>query len=185
MNRPLTLIVAAALAILSCSREKERLQGQLGVLEQERAALIQRIDQRKSAVQESSRRIEALKSELTAYADGLESFMAGHRIAIECIRASRSTWGDSNPAFSHAVAPTTRMGAALCSVALLNQRFAAEVAEVTDRIAEGEKRKRELKEQIAAAERALDADRAEVQKSENAVDAIALEIADVQQQMQR
>jgi predicted nucleic acid-binding Zn-ribbon protein len=176
--------LALCAVLLACSGEKRRLQEQLNVLEQERASLSQRLDQRKNMMRDTTQRLEALNAELTAYNTDVHSFIAAHRIAAECIRASRSTWGENN-AFSHDVSATTRFGTALCSVALLNAQFAHEVEGVANRLGEADAHVRNLKEQAAAAERELAADRTEVEKSEAAVREIAAEIADVQRQMER
>jgi predicted nucleic acid-binding Zn-ribbon protein len=68
---------------------------------------------------------------------------------------------------------------------VLNAQFAQEVTRVADKLGEADAHVRQLKEQIAAAERELTAERAEVAKSESAVGDIAVEIADVQRQMER
>ena len=175
-------LVAICIVFLACNGEKRRLQQQLTVLEQERASLSQRLDQHRNTLRDTTQQLEALNSDLTSYNTDVHSFIAAHRIAAECIRASRSTWGENNT-FSHEMSATTRIGTALCSVGLLNAQFAQEVAHVTDKLDEADAHARKLKEQIAAAERTLTADRAEVEKTETAAREVAAEIADVQRQM--
>ena len=177
-------LVALCVVLLSCNGEKHKLQEQLTVLEQERTSLSQRLDQRKSTMHDTTHRLEGLNSELTTYNTEVLSFIAAHRIAAECIRASRSTW-DRNNAFSHDVSTATRFGTVLCSVALLNAQFSQEVGRVADKLGEADEHVRTLKEQIAEAERALVADRAEVEKSQEAVGEVAAEIVDVQRQLDR
>jgi len=183
MRAPLCFAVLCVV-LLAGSCKSRKLQEQLTVLEQERASLTQRLDQHKNGLREATLRVDTLNSELTTYNTDIHSFVAAHRIAAECIRASRSTWGD-NSTFSHDASATTRLGSALCSVALLNAQFAQEVTRVADKLGEADAHVRQLKDQIAAAERELAAERAEVAKSEAAVGDIAVEIADVQRQMDR
>jgi chromosome segregation ATPase len=176
--------VAFCAVLLACNGERHRLREQLAVLEQERASLSQRLDQHRNTLRDATRQLDALSSTLTTYNTDMRAFIAAHRIAAECIRASRSTWGE-NSTFSHDVSATTRLGSALCSVALLNSQFAQEVARVADKLGEADAHVRQLKEQIAAGERELAAERAAVAKSEAAVGDIAAEIVDVQRQMER
>jgi predicted nucleic acid-binding Zn-ribbon protein len=176
--------IALCVVLLACNSETRRLQEQLTVLDQKRVSLSQRLEQRRSTMRDTTHRLEALHSDLTTYNTETLSFIAAHRISAECIRASRSTWGENN-AFSHDVSTATRFGTVLCSVALLNAQFAQEVARVAERLGEADAHVRDLKQQIAAAESALTTDRAEVEKSEAAVGEIAAEIADVQRQMER
>jgi hypothetical protein len=128
--------------------------------------------------------IDALNAELTAYNTSVHAFIDGHRIAAACIRASRSTWGENN-AFSHDVSTGTRVGTALCGVALLNPVFARDVALVADKLGEADAHVRDLQAQITAAQRAIDADRAQVRDSESSVDQLAAEIEDVHRQLER
>jgi len=183
--RPHMRCIAAAVFLLVCaSCERPRLQQQLDLLEQERTSLAQRVEQRRNSLRDSTERLAALNSELTAYNTDIYSYISAHRIAAECIRASRSTWGENNT-FSHEVSATTRFGTVLCSVALLNAKFSQEVARVADKLGEADAHARMLKDQIATAERAVAADRGEMEKSETAVGEIAAEIADVQRQLEK
>jgi predicted nucleic acid-binding Zn-ribbon protein len=175
--------IALCVVLVACNSEKKRLQAQLTVLDQEQASLSQRLEQRRSAMRDTTQRLEALHSELTTYNTETLSYIAAHRISAACIRASRSTWGENN-AFSHEVSTATRFGTALCSVALLNAQFAQEVAGVAESLGRADAHVRELKQQIGEAERTLAADRTEVEKSEAAVNEIAAEIVDVQRQME-
>jgi predicted nucleic acid-binding Zn-ribbon protein len=176
--------VALCVILLAFGCERRKLQERLTVLEQERASLTQRLDQHKNSLRDATLRVDTLNSELTTYNTDIHSFVAAHRIAAECIRASRSTWGD-NSTFSHDVSATTRLGSALCSVGLLNAQFAQEVTRVAEKLGEADAHVRQLKEQIAAGERELAAERAEVAKSEAVVGDIAAEIVDVQRQLDR
>jgi chromosome segregation ATPase len=183
MRRPLRF-VALCVILLAFGCERRKLQERLTVLEQKHTSLTQRLDQHKNTLRDATQRLDALNSELTTHNTDIRSFVAAHRIAAECIRASRSTWGDNNT-FSYDVSATTRLGSALCSVALLNAQFAQEVTRVADKLGEADARVRQLKEQIAAGEKELAVERAEVAKSEAAVGDIAAEIVDVQRQMER
>ena len=175
--------VLLSIALFACNGEQRRLQKKADLLEEERMSLTQRVDERQNAVRQASDKIDALKRELATYTANVQSFITAHRIAASCIRASRSTWGETN-AFSHDVAMTTRMGAALCSVGLLNRQFADEVAHVADQLGEADAHVRTLKEQLTAAEQELAADRTELEKSEAAVRELGAEISDVRQQME-
>lgn len=169
---------------LACNGEKRRLQEQLAVLQQRQTTLSQRLTNRKTTMREAQHQFDTLNADLTAYDTDVHKFISNHRIAAECIRASRSTWGENN-AFSNEVSTLTTVGAALCGVALLDHGFAQEVAHVTDKLGDADTRVKALKEQIAAAQRTVDADRSEVQKNEAAIDRIAAEIADVQVRLER
>lgn len=182
MRAPIRFAVLCIL-LLACSCKSKRLQEQLTVLEQERASLTQRLEQHRNTLRDAGQRLDTLNSELTTYNTDIRSYVTAHRIAAECIRATRSTWGD-NSTFSHEVSAMTRLGSALCSVGLLNAQFAQEVTRVADKLGEADAHVRQLKEQIATGERELAAERAEVAKSESAVGDIAVEISDVQRQME-
>ena len=178
------VLAILSIALFACNGQQRRLQGKADLLEQERASLTQRVDERQTAVRDTSDKLDTLNRELATYGTNVQSFITAHRIAASCIRAARSTWGENN-AFSHDVATTTRVGAALCSVALLNKQFAEEVGHVADQLGEADAHVRTLKGQIAAAERELAAHRSELEKSEAAVRQLGAEIADVRQQMER
>src|SRR5689334_20676666 len=182
MRRIGALCVLWVIALVACNGEQRRLQQKSELLEQERMSLSQRIDKRQAAVRETSDKLDALNRELTMSTSNAQSLIAAHRIAVSCIRAARSTWGENNT-FSRDVPTTARFGTALCSVGLLNAQFAAEVGRVADQLNEADAHVRTLKEQIAAAERQLTADRSELEKSEAAVREIGAEIAEVRQQM--
>src|ERR1700756_3214301 len=127
--------IALCVILLACGREQHRLEEQREVLEQKRVSLSQRLEQHRKSLCDATQRIESLNASLTAYNTHVRSFIEAHRIAAECIRASRSTWGESN-AFSHDVSPTARFGTALCSVGLLSTQFAQQVAHVAEKLAE-------------------------------------------------
>src|SRR5947207_7478291 len=114
---------------------------------------------------ETTPQLSPLNHALNANDTNIHSYITAHRIAAACIHASRSTWGENN-AFSHDVSTATRLGTALCSVALLNAQFAAEVTRVADQLNEADSHVRNSKEQIAATERELASDRAELERSE-------------------
>jgi len=177
-------LVALCLLLVACNGEKRRLQQRLAELEQQHATLSQRLKVRRNTIRDSAQRIDTLNAELTAYNTSVHTFIDGHRVAAECIRASRSTWGDNN-AFSHDVSTATRFGTALCAVALLNREFAQEVAHVADKLGEADAHVHDLQAQIATAERAIDTDRADVERGEAEVDRVAADIAAVQQQLER
>jgi len=181
--RARTAAVILSIGLLACNREEQRLQKKLMVLEGERASLSQRADERRNTLRDTTQHLEALNNELTTYDTNVHSYITAHRIAAACIHASRSTWGENN-AFSHDVSTATRLGAALCSVALLNAQFAAEVTRVADQLNEADAHVRNSKEQIAATERQLASDRAELERSEASVREIGAEIANVQQQLE-
>jgi len=177
-------VIALFLSLLVCNCQKKRLQAQLTVLEQERASLSQRVEERRNRVRDTAQHLESLNSELATYNTNVHAFIVAHRVTAGCIQASRSTWGENN-SFSRDVSMSTRLGAALCSVALLNAQFAAEVARVAEQLSEADAHVRQLKEQIAATERELASDRTELDRNEASAREIGAEIADVQQQMDR
>jgi len=177
-------LIALCFLLLGCNGEKRRLQQRLAALEQQHTTLSQRLEARRNTIRDSTQRIDTLNAELTAYNTSIHTFIGGHRVAAECIRASRSTWGDNN-SFSHDISTATRFGTALCSVALLNREFAQEVARVADKLGEADAHVRDLQAQIVAAQRAIDTDRAEVERGEAEVDRVAADIAGVQQQLER
>lgn len=175
--------LALCFLVLACNGEKQRLQQRLTTLEEQKAMLSQRVEVRRATIRDAMQRMDMLNAELTAYTTSMHAFLDGHRIAAECIRASRSTWGDNN-AFSHEVSSTTRIGTALCAVALLNRDFAHDVAQVADKLGEADAHVRDLQAQIAAAQRAIDTDRAEVERGQAEVDRVAADIIGVQQQLE-
>ena len=175
-------LVVLSMALLACNGEQRRLQAKASLLEREQASITGRVDEQRNTVRETNERLDAANRELTTYNTNVQSFIAAHHLAASCIRTGRSTWGENN-AFAHDVSAATRLGAALCSVALLNAQFAAEVARVADQLSEADVRVRKLKEQIAATERELASDRSELEKRQASAREIGEEIADVRQQM--
>lgn len=177
-------MVVLSLALLACNGERRRLQTQLTALEEKRASLVQVADERRNTLRDATQDLDRRNGELSRYNDNVRSFIAAHRIAAACIHASRSTWGENN-AFSHDVSTATRFGTALCSVGLLNAQFAQEVTRVADQLSEADAHVRQLKEQIAAAEKEIASGRVELERSEASLREIGAEIVDVQQQVER
>lgn len=180
----LHVLAVFSILLLACHSEQRRLQERMELLEGEQASRSRRVEETQSATRETGDRLDALKRELATYNTNIESFINAHHIAASCIRTARSTWGDNN-SFSHVPSATTRFGTVLCGVALLNGQFAAEVAGVADQLTQADTHVRKLKEQIAATEQDLAADRSALDKSEAALRQIEGEIADVRQQMER
>lgn len=179
-----TFALAICVVFLACNRERRQLEERLGILEQQRMTLDRTVTDRRARADDAARRIATLKADLAAYNTDVHDFIAGHRVTAECIRASRSTWGESN-SFSNDVSRLTKFSAALCSVALLSDDFAAEVARVTAKLNEADAHVKGLKDQIAAAERVLDAERAAVRDKEAELDRITAEVAVVRRRLER
>lgn len=181
--RPNAGLAALFLLALACNSEKRRLAEHLTQLEERRNTVLQRLTAKRNAMRDSQQRLDTLNADLTAHNTGVHTFLSNHRVAAECIRASRSTWGESN-AFSNDVSRLTKFGAALCTVALLDNTFSREVTHVADKLAEADARVKELQQQVADAQRAVEADRHEVQREEMTLDEIAASMADVQRKLQ-
>ncbi len=177
-------IVALAALVVGCDSETKRSQARLAALERQRTDLAERLTVRQNAMREAQQRLDSLNGGLATYNTEVHRFIENHRMAAECIRAARSTWGDGN-AFSGEVSNLTRAGAAICAVALLNSSFAREVASVTDKLHEADVHVQNVKAEITAAQRALDAKRSELEGNEAAIDRIDVEIADVRRQLER
>jgi flagellar biosynthesis chaperone FliJ len=175
-------LLALILLLSACNGEKRRLQERLTSLGNEQAELSRRLETRRSAVRDTSQQIQTLNSAIAAGNSEMDSFMAAHRIAAGCIRASRSTWDEGN---AHDVPTAATVGAALCSVALFNRTFAAEITAVTRRLDDAAAHTRNLKEQIATLETTLETERSELKKCEAAAEQNAAEIADAQLQLAR
>jgi septal ring factor EnvC (AmiA/AmiB activator) len=180
--RTASLIAACLLALAACNQEKERLTVHLASLEERRAAVARRVTERANAIAETERNLATLTAELTAHNTGVHAFLASHQGAATCIRTSRSTWGGDSP-YVNEVSALSRFGTALCSVLLLDGDFAREVEHVTSTLREADARAKALKEQIAAAQRKLETDRAELRRDQDAVEGIAAELADVRWQL--
>jgi septal ring factor EnvC (AmiA/AmiB activator) len=182
MCRAACLTSLLVLALAACNGEKRRLMDRLAQLEQQHAAVARKMDQRRNAIAGAERRLATLNADLTAHNTEVHAFLAGHTIALACIRASRSSWG-SDSAFEADISATARFGTVLCGVALLNDEFAREVAHVTDRLRQADARVKELKEQMAAARRTIENERAERRRDEDAGDAIAAEMTGIRRQL--
>lgn len=180
LTRP--LLVACCLLALACNREKRRLTEHLATLEQQHAAAAQRVDSRREALRDSESRLDALTRELTALNTEVQTFLGNHKIAAACIRTSRSSWGESS-AFANELSTESRFGTALCGVALLNGEFAREVAYVTEKLREADKRIKELNEQLAAMRRTVEGDRANLQQEQSAADQLEVEMSDVRHRL--
>lgn len=176
------LVAVCAFMAAACNTQERRLTEQLASLEQRHADASRRVADRTNAIAESERKLERLNGDLTAQNTEVHAFLAGHKIAAACIQASRATWG-SDDAIANELTAMSRVGSALCSVALLNAEFAREVEYVTGRLREADVRVKHLKEQIAAAKEMLDNERAELRRDQDAADGIAAEMADVKWQL--
>lgn len=172
-------LVAFCVAVLcACNGEKRRLMAHLEELEQQRAALALRIDNRKSAIRSTERRIDALNADLAEHNSQVHAFIFQHKAATACIRAATIALAADNE-YSQQIAGAARWGAALCAVGLLNPRFAQEVTDVADKLTRDDARARNLKEQIAGLLRTIDAERSDLHTDESALEKIASEMADV------
>jgi len=175
-------LLAFCMVVAACNGEKHRLEEQLAVLQRRHTAATQKITEHTNAMRQSEHQLDALNAELTAYNTDLHNVLANHRIAAECIRASRSTWSENNT-LSNDASTLTKVGTALCGVGLLSSEFSREVAFVTNKLNEAETHAKSLKEQIIAAQRAVESERSEVQRNETELDQVAAEIAEVQRRL--
>jgi septal ring factor EnvC (AmiA/AmiB activator) len=182
MRRRVFFAAVSLAALVACNAEKRRLTERLAALEQQHAIVSQRLAQRRGAIDETERRISTLNADLTAHNTEVHAFIGNHKLAAACIKASRTSWGSEN-AFGDEVSATSRISAALCGVALLNGEFAREVAYVADKLRAADARVKELKEQMAAAQRTIDTERAELRGDQDAADVLAAEMAGIRGQI--
>ena len=179
-----TRVLAVCLVLLACNRERRQIEGRLAVLDEQRLMLERTVNERRNRAAEATRRADGLKADLAAYNTDLHDFLARHRITAECIRASRSTWGEGNSS-SNDGSRRTKVSAALCAVALISNEFAAEVARVTEKLNEADVHVKDLKDQITAGERILETERAAVRAKESELDAITAEITVLRRRLER
>jgi predicted nucleic acid-binding Zn-ribbon protein len=179
-----TRAVALCIVLLACNRERRQIEERVAILDEQRVMLERTVSDRRNRVAEATRRADALKADLAAYNTELHDFLANHRVAAECIRTSRSAWGEGH-SFSGDGSRLTKVGAALCSVALISNEFAAEVARVTEKVDEAGAHVKDLEAQINAAERTLETERAAVREKESELDAITAEITVLRRRLER
>ncbi|HYC60680.1 MAG TPA: hypothetical protein VEK79_14035 [Thermoanaerobaculia bacterium] len=177
-------LVAFCLIAAACNGERRRLEEQLTVLQQRHALASRNITEHTKAMRRSEHQLDTLNAELTAYNTDVHHLLANHRAAAECIRTGRGAWGASNT-FSNDASALTKVGIALCGVALLSREFAQEVAFVTKKLDEAETRVQSLKQQITAEQRAVESERSEVMRNETELDQVAMEIADIQRRLEK
>jgi DNA repair exonuclease SbcCD ATPase subunit len=175
----LTLLV---LILPACNTERRRLTERLPHLEQEYKDASRRLTARRAALAASEDRIRSLRVDLALQNTETQNYLQQHQIAAACIKADRMNWGGEGQRSGDA-ARGAKLGGALCSVALLNNFFAQEVAGVTQHLGESEGHARELKERIAGEERALESQRGEIRADEDSVDRASADLAAVQQQL--
>lgn len=175
-------IVTLCVLLFACNGEKKRLAARIAALDAQHSALVQRQDDRRNALRDSEQRLASLESEVTGQNTEVQAFMAGHKIAAACIQASRRSWSSDN-AYSNDVSAYSRLGNALCGVALLNSEFAREVDSVVDRLREADGRVKDLQRQMAALRSTIDAQRSQLQSDENEIDRVASAIVELRQQL--
>jgi hypothetical protein len=154
----------------------------LAALEQQHVIASERLPARSNVIADAQRRLDTLNTDLTTHNTEVHAFIEHHKVAAACIRASRASWSNEN-AFSTEVSLPSRVGAALCGVALLNGDFAGEVRFVTEKLSEADARVKDLKAQMDAARRTIDNEGVELQRDQNTADGIAAEIAGIRQQL--
>lgn len=167
------------IALFSCNGEKRRLTAEIETMEHRRASLQRRLDERRSDLRESEDQLHALQRELTAHNTEIPEFIVQHRLAATCLRAAQITLGDHNE-YSQQLARAAGWGTVLCTVALLDQRFAREVTMVANRVNTADARARDLKEQIQRAQQAVDGQQARVRDDEAALDQVSADIGDLE-----
>jgi peptidoglycan hydrolase CwlO-like protein len=175
-------LIAAAMLLTACNAEEKRIQGEIKQLQRQSAILGRRIDYRKGAVRTSENRLGTMNTELTALNSDVHALIFQHRMAVTCLRAASITFGDDNQ-YSQQIAGAAGWGTILCTIALLDPKFAQEVTTVANRLTAADLRAKDLKQQIAEVRKDLDAETARVRDDEAARDQLTSEIADLQYQL--
>jgi chromosome segregation ATPase len=169
-------------AFSSCNAEKRRLTEHLGALEEQHAAVSRRLLRKKQAMTEAEDRLRAVKVDLAVHNTEAQTYIQQHQIAAGCIRAARIQFDEDN-AFSGEVTRCTRIGAALCSLALLNKTFSREVQQVAKRVGQADERAKQLQQQLVMLEAATAAQRAELDAERDAADDLAAQMNEVRNQL--
>ena len=179
MLRRRWIIALSVLAVAACKSEKTRLSEDMRALQDRHLAAVHKLDEHTDAVHDAERRIEKMRAELATCNAGMREFLTSHPVASACIRASRQSWGGDDSPWANEIRPYTRVTAALCNAALLNNEFAREIDAVTNRLRQAEARVKELNAQIAELQRSADAQRSELRNDEAEVDRLSAEIAKI------
>jgi DNA repair exonuclease SbcCD ATPase subunit len=182
MRQRVWIVTLLVVGLAACKTEKRQLMERVPALEQQYQDASRRLTARRNALTASEDRIRSLRVDLALHNTESQNYLQQHQIAAACIKVSRMSWGGDGET-SGEVPEGAKVGGALCNVALLNNMFAQEVASVTHHLAESERQARDLKEQIAAEERALAAQRSEIKVDEDAVDRASADLASVQQRL--
>jgi chromosome segregation ATPase len=169
-------------ALSACNAEKRRLTEHLSALEQQHAAASRRLLRQKHALTEAEDRLRAVKVELAVHNTEAQTYIQQHKIAAGCIHAARIQFGDNN-AFSGEVTRCTRIGAVLCSLALLNKIFSRQVQQVAEKIGQADARAKQLRQQLVVLETATAAQRAELDAEREAAEDLAAQMNDVRNQL--
>lgn len=182
MRRTVVVATLVIIALAACNTEKRRLMARIAEIERQESGLRQRMEERRRAVLDAERRLDAANSELTEHNSEVHRYIVQHGTAAACIRAANITLGDENE-YSSQIASAARWGSILCAVAVLNSRFALEVTQVANRIDEADRRAREMKRRMAEIQRTVDAEQSHLRNDESMLDGVASELADLRYQL--
>lgn len=181
MRRSVLVATFVVITLAACNTEKRHLLARIAELERQQTAQNQRTERRRNTVLDLERRLDTINGELTQYNSDVHAYVFRHRTAAACIRATNITLGgddDSGP-----IAGAAGWGTLLCTVALLDRRFAQEVTETATRLEEAGRRRRELKDKITGVQRTIDIEQSRLRDDESELDRVASEIAEVRYQL--
>lgn len=176
-------LIVVAIALAACNSERRRLTTRLNALEMQRAGVTRRIDERRTSVADAEDRLAAIQAELTAHNTEVHTFLDNHKVASACIRAARTQWTNDRNSPAHAASAASRIGAALCGVALLTAEFAQEVDLVSTKLAEADTHVNELNERIAGIRKTVKFERARIDRDREELDQLAVEMANIRAQL--
>lgn len=180
--RRVLCIAALVIAATGCNAERQRLIERQAELDRQRAVIERRIGLHREALRETRQRLDELRARLAEHDGNAQAYIVQHQTAAACIRAAAITLGDDNQ-YRAQVGAMARIGTVLCTVALLNQQFASEVAQVASSITQADKVARELKADIASMETTLAANQSRIHEEEQQRDRIDTDLDDVRQRI--
>ena len=172
----------ALITIAACNGEKRRLLVRRTELEQQRSAIEKRIETYRQAMRDAQLRLDTLNTTLVEHNGTTRAYIVQNQTAAACIRAAAITLGDDSE-YRAQVGAIAQLGTMLCTVALLNQRFAAHVAEVAGVITQAEKRAHDLKGEIKEIRLTMDADQERVRRAQAELEQIENDLDDVRGQL--
>lgn len=182
MPRRTVILALALLTVGACNAEKRRLVARRAELERQQSAIEQRVDTYREVIRDAQQRLDTLNATLAEHNGTTRAYIVQNQTAAACIRAAAITFGNDSESREQ-VGAIAGLGTALCTVALLNQRFAAHVADVANAITQADQRARDMKSEIDEVRRTIGTDEERLRRAQEELAHIEHDLDDVRGQL--